>query len=72
MIVLTPAEAYLTFGWAPVIRFLADGKTKPGERMAWNAADDFNDAAHTIHPGLDAWQKYAQVLLMSNELVFVD
>jgi hypothetical protein len=24
------------------------------------------------HPSLDAWQKYAQVLLMSNELVFVD
>jgi hypothetical protein len=24
------------------------------------------------HPNLDAWQKYAQVLLMSNELVFVD
>jgi hypothetical protein len=23
-------------------------------------------------PGLDAWQKYAQVILMSNELVFVD
>jgi hypothetical protein len=24
------------------------------------------------HPSLDAWQKYAQALLMSNELVFVD
>jgi hypothetical protein len=61
-----------SFGWAPTIRFHADGSTIPGQRMKWSAKDDFEDAAHTAQPELDAWQKYAQVILMSNELVFVD
>jgi hypothetical protein len=39
--------------------------------MEWSAANDFADATRGVKP-LDAWQKYAQVLLMSNELVFVD
>jgi hypothetical protein len=61
-----------SFTWSPTIRFLADDKTAPGERMEWSASNDFAEAARPSHPGLDAWQKYAQVLLMSNELVFVD
>lgn len=65
-------EAFDSFTWSPTIRFLADGKTAPGERMEWSASNDFIDAAHAVHPRLDAWQKYAQVILMSNELVFVD
>jgi hypothetical protein len=60
-----------SFTWSPIIRFLPDGKSAPGERMEWSATSDFADAAHALHP-LDAWQKYAQVLLMSDELVFVD
>jgi hypothetical protein len=40
--------------------------------MEWSASNDFADAARASHPALDAWQKYAQVLLMSNELLFVD
>jgi hypothetical protein len=40
--------------------------------ILWSASNDFTDAARAMHPGLDAWQKYAQVILMSNELVFVD
>ena len=40
--------------------------------MTWSATDDFSDAAHALHPVLDAWEKYAQVLLLANELVFVD
>jgi len=65
-------EAFDSFTWSPTIRFIADGKTAPGERMEWSASNDFADAAHALHPILDAWQKFAQVLLMSNELVFVD
>jgi hypothetical protein len=65
-------ESFDSFTWSPTIRFLASGQTAPGERMEWNASSDFTDAARALHPGLDAWQKYAQVLLMSNELVFVD
>ncbi len=51
---------------------MADGQTVPGERMEWNAATDFADAAHASHPTLDAWQEYAQVHLLANELVFED
>jgi hypothetical protein len=65
-------EAFDSFTWSPTIRFLPNGKTTPGERMEWGASNDFTDAARALHPSLDAWQKYAQVLLMSNELVFVD
>ncbi len=61
-----------SFTWSPTIRFEANAATKPGERMEWNAANDFADAARAMHPALDAWQKYAQVLLLANELVFVD
>jgi hypothetical protein len=65
-------ESFDSFTWSPTIQLLADGKLTPGERTEWNASNDFTDAAHAMHPSLDAWQKYAQVLLMSNELVFVD
>jgi hypothetical protein len=61
-----------SFGWSPTVRFVADGKTQPGQRMEWSALDDFSDAARAMHPNLDAWQKYAQVLLLTDELVFVD
>ncbi len=63
---------YDSFTWSATIRFLADRKTAPGERTEWSASADFTDAARAKHPALDPWQKYAQVLLMSNELVFVD
>ncbi len=65
-------DAYDSFTWSPNIRYLGESKTSPGERMEWSASHDFNDTARPPHPSLDAWQKYAQVLLMSDELVFVD
>jgi hypothetical protein len=61
-----------SFGWAPTVRLMADGKTQPGQRMEWSAANDFDNAARVSHPNLGAWQKYAQVLLLTDELVFVD
>jgi hypothetical protein len=61
-----------SFYWSPVIRFIADGKTVPGARMEWNALNDFADAARGVQAPLDPWQKLAQVLLLTNELVFVD
>ena len=61
-----------SFTWSPTVRYEADAATKPGQRLEWNAANDFADAARAMHPALDAWQKYAQVLLLANELVFVD
>ncbi|MDB6109290.1 MAG: Protein of unknown function (DUF1553)/Protein of unknown function (DUF1549)/Planctomycete [Pedosphaera sp.] len=61
-----------SFAWSPDIRFLADGQTVAGQRMDWSAANDFLDSARTGRQTLDVWQKYAQVLLLTNELVFVD
>jgi len=49
-----------TFGWAPVI------KTKEAE---WNAAKDF----HGPEPQpLGVWERYARVLLETNEFAFVE
>jgi hypothetical protein len=48
------------FNWAPVIRL--------GDK-SWNAAEEFVGPA--ARP-LTAWERYAQVLLLANEFVFVD
>jgi hypothetical protein len=52
--------AYDRFGWAPVLRM--------GERT-WSAEADFGGPAEAP---LTPWEKYAQVLLETNEFVFVD
>jgi Protein of unknown function (DUF1553)/Protein of unknown function (DUF1549)/Planctomycete cytochrome C len=61
-----------SFGWAPKVRYAADGNSMPGQKMEWDALKDFADASRASHPELDVWQRYAQVLLLTNELVFVD
>jgi len=48
------------FSWAPVIRV--------GDQT-WNAAEDFTGPAPRK---LKAWERYAQVLLQTNEFAFVD
>jgi hypothetical protein len=62
------------FEWAPVVR--AD--EKPVEKMeervetVWSAASGFSGPRAAKTPPLTAWEKYAQVLLLSNEFMFVD
>ena len=52
-----------SFGWVPVLRAL------DGDGAAWNAQNGFaGPAAERLTP----WEKFAQVLLASNEFVFVD
>jgi hypothetical protein len=49
------------------------GAGMPGGNRGWNAAEDFyveQEAAELRM--LSAWEKYAQVVLLSNEMVFVD
>ena len=53
-----------SFGWAPVIK--ATG-AKPQE---WNAAKDFSNQAAPDR--LNAWEKFAQILLQTNELTFIN
>ena len=49
-----------SFAWSPVIR-----DTMSGLLIA-HAANDFGG------PGMSAWEAYAQVLLCTNEFLFVD
>jgi hypothetical protein len=51
-----------SFTWAPVLKH---------KDTVWDAKQDFSGDVEIITP-LDAWTKLAQVLLMSNELAFVD
>ena len=50
------------FLWAPAIRELSTGTT-------WDAARDF---AGPVEPRLSPREQLAQVILMANELMFVD
>ncbi len=57
-----------SFTWSPTIRYTtSDGKD--GER--WNAKADFSGPRKEFKP-LTPWERYAQALLLSNELMFVD
>jgi uncharacterized protein DUF1549/uncharacterized protein DUF1553/cytochrome c len=63
-----------SFTWAPVIRLVegtagaqsADGQTE------WNARTGFSGPKVVDSKSLSPWEKYAQVLLLSNEFMFVD
>ncbi len=57
-----------SFLWAPKIRYLEEAGGRAG---AWNARTDFSGPPKQLR-ALTAWEKYAQVLLLSNELMFVD
>jgi hypothetical protein len=59
------------FTWAPVIQALdaPAGTTLP---VKWNAQQEFTGPPPAPPAPMDAWALYAQVLLLSNEFVFVD
>ena len=63
-----------SFHWSPVIRLISsNAKSAPDEPGEWNAKTDFGGPPkEKPRPALTAWEKYAQVLLLANELVFVD
>jgi hypothetical protein len=56
--------------WAPMIREVpsVSGAETPAPN-AWEAARDFSAPTQTL---LTPWEQLAQVLLISNELMFVD
>ena len=59
------------FGWAPTITEALTAEQKAAKMTArvWSAADDFHGPA--VEP-VSAWEEYAQTLLLTNELSFVD
>jgi hypothetical protein len=59
------------FQWAPVIEMAAAAAEEMGLPHTWNARDNFIDPRKVREP-LGPWEKYAQVLLFSNEFFFID
>ena len=48
------------------------GKMRVDKELDWDASADFGKPGREQPKPLNAWEKYAQVLMLSNELVFVD
>ncbi len=55
------------FAWAPAIQQQREG----GDGQVWDAKEDFAGPVQPPEP-LDVWTKIAQVLLQSNEFLFID
>ncbi len=60
-----------TYTWAPTIAFTPDTDASYLSARTWNAKTDFEKDAKPVAP-LTRWEELAQVLLLSNELAFVD
>ncbi|HEY1169977.1 MAG TPA: PSD1 and planctomycete cytochrome C domain-containing protein [Verrucomicrobiae bacterium] len=60
-----------SFNWTPKVIYTAgvDGMPVYGKKE-WSAKADFGKEVEPQR--LDAWEKYAQIVLLSNEVVFVD
>ncbi|MCI0747079.1 MAG: PSD1 and planctomycete cytochrome C domain-containing protein [Verrucomicrobia subdivision 3 bacterium] len=62
-----------SFNWSPQIDYLSSGQSPvAGEASTWNAKVDFAGPPKEKPKSLDPWQKFAQVLLLANETIFVD
>ena len=62
-----------SFTWKATITFVAEGAPKaitPSE--LWDTEKDFAQSLRLQQKPLTDWEKYAQVLLLADELVFVD
>jgi hypothetical protein len=62
------------FKWSPVMKLINQpAGAAPGEYVAeWNSKKDFSGPPEQPPRPLSPWEKYAQVLLLSNEFMFVD
>jgi hypothetical protein len=62
------------YEWAPVVKMTRSSgpMMQVGEASQWSARDDFNRPAAAQVKPLEAWEKYAQVLLLTNEMTFVN
>jgi hypothetical protein len=64
-------EGWDSYTWAPEISMNADGAEK-GVKTAWLASTEFSGPPGKKAERMKPWEKYAQVLMSSNEFVFVD
>jgi len=63
-----------SFGWEASIEFepRAAGSASETRAKRWDTRKDFTEATLPERKPLTDWHKYGQVLLLANELVFVD
>ena len=65
------------FAWAPVLKTVPASSVKTVSASAeptltWSASSDFGGPDSQTIKTLSAWEKYAHILLMTNEFCFVD
>jgi hypothetical protein len=63
-------DGYDSYSWSPTLR-LIEPNDQPG-RMEWSARAEFAGPPPPPPIPLAPWEQYAQVLLMTNEFLFVD
>ncbi len=63
-----------TFTWSPVLKLHSSASSAAGVdgKREWNARMDFSGPSATEQRPMDVWERYAQVLLLTNELTFVN
>lgn len=65
---------YDNFTWAPSLKLQSTASSAgavDGKNM-WNARTDFSGPSATEQRPMDAWERFAQVLFLTNELTFVN
>ncbi len=66
-------KAGLAFTWSPVVALVdREAAETAQEKYEWPAQTDFAGPPPPPLKGMNPWEKYAQVMLLSNELVFVN
>jgi hypothetical protein len=60
------------FQWTPVLKTVHPASAAPEEAMEWNAGKQFAGPPEQPPVPLATWEKYAQVLLLANEFLFID
>jgi hypothetical protein len=62
------------FTWAPIVRMTGANALRDanGYARSWNAAKEFDGPPGEDRKPLNPWEQYAQVLLLSNEFIFID
>ena len=63
-----------SFHWSPMVKMIAESSAvSPDGTREWNAKSDFIGPTKPVEKRtLSPWEKYAQVILLANELMFVD
>jgi hypothetical protein len=71
------ADCYKTvdsdsFDWKATISFAGDQQMASKGELTWDSEKDFSPSLRLQQKPLTEWEKYAQVLLLADEFVFVD